>query len=287
MKNDRNITFDKIFRYWKENLYSKVYRMLSFNNLPNEIEEKWITKYLFELGDCAWFKKDDILHCVVCSLGGKPNEHNEGTLVVISNPVLGSFEFNRYSDSVVYMPLNTNCKSIKDLVEIYATLLANNTISINIAQINTRLTNIISAENEADKKSIDVLIEQMLNGNIYSVVAKNIFNGMQFTPLSDKHSTDVLLDLIEVQQYLYSQFLNAIGINAMFNMKRERLTDDEVQTPYSMLQINIKDIVETITEKIDEVNKKFGTEIIVELSDEWKIYKKHLEVSTLKQEEGD
>ena len=80
----------------------------------------------------------------------------------------------------------------------------------------------------------------------------------------------VIKDLIELTQYYKSNLLAEIGLNSTFNMKRERLTENEVLLNTDELLPFVENMLFERQTAVNAVNEKYGTNITVELKSVWK-----------------
>lgn len=74
--------------------------------------------------------------------------------------------------------------------------------------------------------------------------------------------------LIEAQAHIYGNFFSELGIGYQSNMKRERINSAEIGLMKGNLDLNVHNIIKTLQDGIEKVNKKFGTDISVDLNDE-------------------
>ena len=65
--------------------------------------------------------------------------------------------------------------------------------------------------------------------------------------------------------------LNELGLNANYNMKRERLNLGEVSMNVDVLLPYVENMLNSRREAIKQVNEMFGTDITVDLNSSWKL----------------
>lgn len=147
-------------------------------------------------------------------------------------------------------------------------MLADNDISINISQKNTRLTNLVSGDTQNTVDSIKAVICAMYEGDPTIVVKSSLIDKLQGIPILNNTSNNQnLVQLIEVQQYILSHFYEQIGITTHDQMKRERLITAEINDNLDLAFLNIDDILESVQEGLQRVNSMFGTNIEARLND--------------------
>ena len=83
----------------------------------------------------------------------------------------------------------------------------------------------------------------------------------------------IIKDLIELTQYYKSNLLAEIGINSQFNMKRERLTENEVLLNDCDLLPFVENMLTERKTAVAAINEKYGTQITVDLKSVWKTAK--------------
>lgn len=151
-----------------------------------------------------------------------------------------------------------------------AGLLADNISSLNIAQINSRLTALYTASDEAIARTGEEVLKEVYNGRPYKILREEIVDKINVNPIASSGQNNTLMSLIEAKQYIIAQFFQEIGISANYNMKRERLNTAEVEMNNGALDINIFNMIKNRQEAVALINEKFGTEIEVELN--WAVF---------------
>lgn len=151
-----------------------------------------------------------------------------------------------------------------------AGLLADNISSLNIAQINSRLSAIFTATDEAIARTGEEVLKEVYNGRPYKILRDEIVDKINVNPVAASGQNNTLMSLIEVHQYILAQFFQEIGVSANYNMKRERLNTAEVEMNNGALDINIFSMLKNRQEAVALINEKFGTEIEVELN--WAVF---------------
>lgn len=274
------------YRYYVGLLLNRVVNLFDWYNLPETVDKQYLCSLLFLTGKATFFKSNDKLYVADCAVGGELNEYYYPRYAILANPVLGSKSMLIGTDCVlVYTStadkLNTNVRvgdtgyaaicPTYGLITKTAELLADCMSSINIAQKNTRASFVITAPTDNVRVQMDMLLKRMYEGEPYTTVTDSAFadNRVTVSPLTTTTGNSTLRELRETQQYYLSQFYHAIGVDSNSNFKRERLTTAELDSESEPLQINIIDMVSSVKEGIDRVNNLFGTNIKVDLSEQW------------------
>lgn len=156
------------------------------------------------------------------------------------------------------------------LIASTAMLLADNYSSLNCAQINGRVQVAYTAEDDNDAKAAEKVLKRMYEGHPYSVIRSSMLSKFQAQPLGANISSKTITELIEAHQYIMAQFWNSIGIDANFNMKRERLVKEEVEANSTSLKVPISTMLKMLNNGFKTANEIFGTNISAELNPEYK-----------------
>ena len=129
---------------------------------------------------------------------------------------------------------------------------------------------LISASDDKTKQSAESFLQKILNGD-FSVIGENaFFKGVNMqTPPSQ--SNQQIGQLIELLQYYKASMFNDLGLNANYNMKRERLNTQEVSMNIDALMPFVDSMLTERVEGVKRVNEMFGTDITVTLGSSWKI----------------
>lgn len=275
------------YRYYVGLLLNRVVNLFDWNDLPETVDKQYLSCLLFLTGKATFFKKDGKLYVADCAVGGELDEYYFPKYAILANPVLGSKNLLINTDcTIVYTStadkINTNVRMGDNgysaicptygLITKTAELLADCMSSINIAQKNSRASFVITAPTDNVRVQMDMLLKRMYDGEPYTTVTDSAFadNRVTVSPLTTTAGNTTLRELRETQQYYLSQFYHAIGVDSNSNFKRERLTTAEIDSESEPLQINIIDMINSVKEGIEQVNKMFGTKITVELNAQWR-----------------
>lgn len=212
----------------------------------------------------------DSLYCFVGGLGLQPDEYYQPTAIVMANPVLGSKTY-RIGEDVVWAKNDSLYRGLSQHLSRYAHLLAANDISVNVAQVATRMPFVITAETEAQVLSAEKYVSDAERGKLAIIKSSAFNNGVEVKPTFTSGADNYLKALIELNQYLKAQWSMDIGISSNFNMKRERQNVAEVESNAPYLLPLVDEMLKFRKIACEEVNKKFGRNWSVELDSAWKL----------------
>ena len=247
-------------------------------------DERYFIEQLVLRGKVCVAQFNNKLYALSGNWGGEPNAYYEPTEWIVANPILGSKTLKVLNkdgskdtsglDGIVialtdfdYLTDNLN-GGLYPLIYKYSGLLADNDVSLNIAQINGRLNVVLTADSENIANQAEDILKDLYNGKPYRVLYQDLMNKIQVNPVAVGGTNNTLMSLIEAHAHLLQDFYSEIGIASNGNMKRERINTAETELMTGCLDISIWNILKNLREGLDRVNELFGTSISVELNDE-------------------
>ena len=257
--------------------------MFVWSGLPDTMPQKHLEQYLQINGFAGVTEVDGKLYAFEGGLGGEPDAYYQPTICVIADP---GINFNKeciIDKDGILMSNDTYRRGLIPAIGKYAGLLAENTITMRIADIMARISNIISAGDESTRESAKEYLKQIEQGNLGIIQESPFLEDLKINPAatSGEHR---LTDLIEVEQYLKASLYNELGLQANYNMKRESINSSEAQLGDDALQPFIDDMLRERKEAAEKINKMFNLNISVEFNSAWRVSQKEREAE-LKQEE--
>lgn len=262
-----------------DNWFNKTINMFHYTNLPDTIPENQLEYMLQNNGFVVFTNKLGGEYYVFNgSLMGQ-DVYNNPTHVLISNVVLGSAELE-LKEECVLIKNDYLKKGLVPLFDKYSEMIVETDLSIILANYNTRIQTLISANDDNTNESAKQYLESIVDGKLGVISESKLIDSLKV------HSKSVngenITNLIELEQYLKASLLNEIGLNANFNMKRERLNSSEVEMNTDNLYPLIDNMLQSRKEAVAEINEKYGLEIEVEFTSIWIM--KQLELENAKKE---
>lgn len=262
-------------RAYKGYMLSRLSKMFKYKNLPETIPKEYLDYYLFMYGACIITKVEDKLYALTGSYGGQPDPYYRPTLYVVANPALRlSKEYKLwdilagFSDECVFMRNDLFWMGLNPLMSRYATLLAENMITIRVADIMLRVVALLTAPDDKTKAAAEVYLKQITKGELGIIAENRFFDGVKMqSPPSNNGS--YLTQFIELNQYLIGQFYTEIGLSAPYNMKREAINESEASLNEDTLAPLIDTMYDCRVADIKRVNELYGTDISVEFDSSW------------------
>ena len=278
-RTPKKLEFESLYRYYFDFILRLLYRVIIFENVPETVSETFLKMILYTQGKVCFLRGDLIdegekLLALNCTRADTPDVYYIPHKVLVTNPRLKkSYNLTPGKDcEIVYLSepdkyaLGEFGGGLYELIRRTAVMLADNDISINIAQKNTRLVNLVSGDTQNTVDSIRAVITAMYEGEPTIVVKSSLIDKLQGIPLVQSTSQQNLVQLIEVTQYIVSHFYEQIGICTHDQMKRERLITAEINDNLDLAFLNIDDMIESVSEGLVRVNAMNGTNIICKLN---------------------
>jgi len=242
--------------------------MFVWAGLPDSIPAKELERMLQTGGDVFVTQVDNTLYALQGGKGGEVDAYGRPTLYTVANPALQlNKTYNIQADGVL-IENDPNGDSLLPLLGKYAVLYTDGLISLNTASVLTRITMLISASDDKTRQSADEFLKKILDGD-FSIIGENaFFKGVQMQTAPTTNSV-YITQLIELVQYYRASMYNDLGLNANYNMKRERLNLGEVSMNVDVLLPYVDGMLRERTEAAQRINEKYGTEITVTLGSSW------------------
>ena len=253
-------------------MLDKTNRMFVWGNLPDSIPARDLEMILQTRGYAVFKKVNDTLYAfgISTSLGGARNVYYMPTTVNINNPYL-QYSGNglKIDEECVVMPSDTAYQGLLPIFRKYGTLLVENELTFLRAIIDSRCIDIIETPNDNTAKAADTFLKSIEKGDAAYLNSNSFMKDVHVFSRSVATSRRIT-DLIETEQYLKACELGEIGLDANFNMKRESINSNEAQLNDDALIPFVDDMLNMRRIGIEKVNKMYGTNITVELSDTWR-----------------
>lgn len=258
---------DLSVRMYCNYMFNRTRHIFKYENLPDTINERMLELYLQTNGNVCIAKVNDNLYAFTGGMGGEPDPYYMPTIYTIANPALKYSASLKIDEECVVIPNDSTYTGLLNMFRYYATLDVETDISFKRMLVNMRKTNVISANNDRTAQSAREYLDKIENGADGIISDVGLTDALKVQPGNETNK--IITDLIEFKQYNKASWLNFVGINSNYNMKRESLNSNETQLNEDMLYPLIDDMLEQRARGIDKVNAMFGTNIKVSLDSTW------------------
>lgn len=250
--------------------------MFVYTGLPETLPQVELETLLQTNGNVFVTKVNGDLYAFTGGWGGVPDAYNRPTEYIVANPYLQLNKTYKIGVDGVLVKNDSGANSLLPIFGKYGVLCADTLLSLNTCSVLSRITMLISASDDKTKQSADDFVSKIINGD-FSVIGENaFFKGVNLQSINTQ-SANQIGQLIELLQYFKASAFNEIGLNANYNLKRERLNTSEVQMNVDALNPYVDNMLQERKKAVDKINEMFGTEINVELGSSWAIRKEETE----------
>lgn len=240
-----------------------------YDGLPDSIPQRILELFLQVNGCVAFAEVEGKIYVFFGGLGGEPDEYYCPTVFTVANPTLDFSKNLKIGEDCVVMSNDSMYIGMVPLFRRRATMGAEAEISLYVALINSRIIDLISAEDDNTKASAEKFLKDIEDGKL-GVIAGNAFlEGIKTLPYGSGANANHITQLIEAIQYNKAAWYNDIGLNANYNMKREALSSAESQLNDDALLPLIDDMLRCRRDALEKVNEMFGLNITVDLDSSW------------------
>lgn len=246
-------------------------QMFKWINLPETIPARILEAYLQWYGQICFTEVEGKYYVFFGGVGSTPNEYYEPTEFIVANPYLNFNKSLKIGEECVLMRNDSYYMGLLPMMERYAKQIVENDISILDAQWNMRIQSLIVANNDTAKKTADIYLEEIKKGKPGIILNRSLMeNGLETKPFASAGTSNGLSQLIEMHQYLKASLLGELGLNANFNMKRERINTAESELNQDALLPLVDDMLAMRKKACEEINAMYGLNIDVEKNSSWK-----------------
>jgi len=260
-----------LYQHFFAQLFRTALHIVEIRGAPESINYDFMMMCIILLGRAAYFKPEQDLVALNAAPAGKPDLYYIPDRILVTNP-----RFNRsynlqpgvdceivYCTSMDPYYWGRGSGGMYSLISTTASLLADNYLSLNVAQKNLRLTTGFACDDQNTYLSLEAAMQEAYDGKPFFIVQKSLVDQLEKLPVYADSSNQSLIQLLDVHKYILSEYYAAIGLSESQQMKKERLITAEVEDGAELPLFNIQDMIDSITAGIDRVNLMFETEMQV------------------------
>ena len=257
------------YKFWHWYLTTAVLNLFDVQNMEQDMETSFKLSLLMG-GRVVFFRRDNKTWALPFANGGEvPVYAGEIIRVLVANPVLGEFTGTPGTDcQCVYLtPLDRVQMSAgySALIDETADALSDNDLSIKTAQFNKRLPTVFVGHTTPERLGMESVLESVRDGETNIIAQTALDKSIQRLD-AGQSTVAPLSEFTEYQQYKLGQFYNMLGVNTVWNTKRERVAAAENDVSGETARYNVADVVDNLNQQLDAVNSMFDTDYRVELN---------------------
>lgn len=225
-------------------MLARTQSMFVYTGLPDTIPQEYLERYLQIYGHCIIAEHNNNLYAFNGNLCGMEDVYHNPTQYIVANVALDitkTYDINR---NCILCTNDSYLQGLSLILRKYGTLLIENELTLYTLIKTSRASLLISAPDDKTKQSCELFIDKLDRGEMSIIGESQLFDGVKVQPTM-QGSAGVIIQFIELQQYIKASCLNEIGLNANYNMKRESLNSAEsaLNDDYLILLLTICYIV--------------------------------------------
>ena len=247
---------------------------LSAFSYTNELSDysNIIEEMIFNYGICPIIELDGVIAPIDGFTLTEPSPFitsstpNLYSKLIYANPIVGQSTTDLVIDRDVFLIWNDSSASqISSQVINSAILLGHNFKSIEMATINRRSMNVFRTANSVQKTGVENFFKQLIKGS-YAVIdagEKGIFDDMQSYPISNDNSKDLQELMLARNNEL--RYICRMLLSPLSKDKNQAVLSDETEQDNEIIKALLQDRLKQRQNAISKINKKWGTNIQVEV----------------------
>ena len=256
---------NKINSYISDYLLNNALSIFKYDGLPDNIKAVDLEKNLLRFGKILFTKWHDEFYIFSYSETGKQNYLGEYTKFQVNNPYIQCNEI--FSDDNAVRIFNTDThEPLINLMGMYSELLTESYITLNMADINSRIPFFISARDNATKASAEIFVKQILDGKQGVIAEQPLFESLRINPLTDHEN---ISQIVELNKFFYSDYFQKIGLTNLYNNVHDRISATETEFTATSIYPYVDNMKRNRDIAVEKINSMFGLSVSVEFSSSW------------------
>ena len=258
----------KLLKQFKSNQLNKSLTMFEWSNLPETIPQVELEKMLQINGYAVVAKYQGKLYAFQAGFSGQ-DPYNQPTKALVNNPALKNNTTYTIGDDCIVIKNDDMKQGLNGIYEYYGQRLIENQITMLMTDYNLRMPFTISSSDDQTTQSAKMYLKKIIDGSLGVIGEQKLFKALSVTPTNSKQ-TATFADLYGYQQFIIAQLNNTIGLATNNNMKRERLTTNEIEVNKNASYPLVDNMLKNRQQAVEAINKMFDVNISVEYSSIWR-----------------
>lgn len=263
-----NLTDKKaLLKQFKESQLNKSLTMFEWQNLPDTLPAVELEKMLQINGYAIIAKYKGEIYAFNGGFSGQ-DAYNRPTQVIINNPALKLNTTYTINEDCIVIKNDDMKQGLIKTYEFYGQHLIENQITMLMTDYNLRIPFTISSSDDQTTQSAKEYLNKIIEGSLGVIGEQKLFKALSITPTNSKQTAS-FSDLYGYQQFIIAQLNNTIGLATNNNMKRERLTTNEIEINKNASYPLVDNMLRNRQQAVEQINKMFGLDISVEYNSIW------------------
>ena len=258
----------KLLKQFKNNQLNKSLTMFEWSNLPDTIPAVELEKMLQINGYAVIAEYQGKLYAFQAGFSGQ-DPYNQPTKAIVNNPALKNNTTYTIGKDCIVIKNDDMKQGLNGIYEYYGQRLIENQITMLMTDYNLRMPFTISSSDDQTTQSAKMYLKKIIDGSLGVIGEQKLFKALSVTPTNSKQ-TATFADLYGYQQFIIAQLNNTIGLATNNNMKRERLTTNEIEVNKNASYPLVDNMLKNRQQAVDAINKMFDADIRIEYSSIWR-----------------
>lgn len=250
-------------------MLNKSLTMFEWKNLPDTLPAVELEKQLQMNGYSIIGKVKGNVYAFQGGFSGN-DPYNRPTTAIVNNPSLQNNDTFTIDEDCVVIKNDDMQQGLLHIYNKYGTLMIENQITMLMTDYNYRMPFTISSNDDNTTESAREYLQQIIDGSLGVIGEAKLFDALKVTPTNTK-GVNSFADLYGYQQFIEAELNNTIGLATNNNMKRERLTSNEIEVNKNASYPLMDNMLKNRKQAVDKINKMFNLEIDVEFSSIWNV----------------
>ena len=258
----------KLLKQFKSNQLNKSLTMFEWSNLPDTIPAVELEKMLQINGYAVIAEYQGKLYAFQAGFSGQ-DPYNQPTKAIVNNPALKNNTTYTIGEDCIVIKNDDMKQGLSGIYDYYGQRLIENQITMLMTDYNLRMPFTISSSDDQTTQSAKMYLKKIIDGSLGVIGEQKLFKALSVTPTNSKQ-TATFADLYGYQQFIIAQLNNTIGLATNNNMKRERLTTNEIEVNKNASYPLVDNMLKNRQQAVDAINEMFNTDVSVEYSSIWR-----------------
>ena len=258
----------KMLKQFKSNQLNKSLTMFEWSNLPETIPAVELEKMLQINGYAVIAEYQGKLYAFQAGFSGQ-DPYNQPTKALVNNPALKNNTTYTIGEDCIVIKNDDMKQGLNGIYEYYGQRLIENQITMLMTDYNLRMPFTISSSDDQTTQSAKMYLKKIIDGSLGVIGEQKLFKALSVTPTNSKQ-TATFADLYGYQQFIIAQLNNTIGLATNNNMKRERLTTNEIEVNKNASYPLVDNMLKNRQQAVEAINEMFDVNVSVEYSSIWR-----------------
>lgn len=249
----------------RDYLFATAMTMFKYDGLPDNVRPEDLERMLLENGELIFTKWNDEYYIFQFTGAGKQNYLGEWDSYQVNNPYINCNQV--FTDQDAVRIRNTdNSVSLAGMLDMYSELLSESYITLNMSDVNARLSFLISAGDNATKTSAELFLKQVYDGKQGIIGSQPLLESLSVNPLAEHRDFQ---SVIELNKFYYSDFFQKIGLTNLYNNVHDRISATETTFTATSIYPFVDNMKKNREAAIEKINQLFGLDVTVEFTSSW------------------